>query len=178
MLARSQLRNFAKLPGIFLPRVLTSTLHKSQLLERHTVLPSVSRVKLISTPQFAPSYSTWVDTGDVTYEELTKLIKDKSSKDVVLVDVRERSEVQTGKIPTSINLPLKELPKALQLDENDFVAAYGFPKISKDNNIVVYCHAGVRSAMAKQIIEQLGYTHVRNYPGSWREYSEKSQGKQ
>ncbi|ORX90526.1 Rhodanese-like protein [Basidiobolus meristosporus CBS 931.73] len=163
----NKILNKVRLSGTALPRVSASF-----------TLSSVSRVKPLPSAAFVSNYSTWADSGDVTYEELTSLVKDKKAKGVVLVDVRERSEVQSGKIPTSINLPLKEIPKALQLDDSDFVAAYGFPKFSKDNNLVVYCHAGMRSAMAKQIMEQSGYVNVRNYPGSWREYFEKTQNKQ
>ncbi len=36
--------------------------------------------------------------------------------------------------------------------------------------VVVYCHVGSRSAFAAQILRQLGYD-VRNYPGSWHEWS-------
>ena len=37
--------------------------------------------------------------------------------------------------------------------------------VDKNKEIVVYCRSGNRSAMAKQILQQSGYTQVRNLLG-------------
>ncbi|WP_299336389.1 sulfurtransferase [uncultured Psychroserpens sp.] len=43
---------------------------------------------------------------------------------------------------------------------------------SKNDTIIVYCHSGVRSAHTTFILTQLlGYKNVRNYDGSWTEWS-------
>ncbi|MDH7445141.1 sulfurtransferase [Aquimarina sp. 2201CG14-23] len=45
-------------------------------------------------------------------------------------------------------------------------------KVSKDDLIVTYCHSGVRSAHTTFILtELLGYSNVKNYDGSWTEWS-------
>jgi len=44
--------------------------------------------------------------------------------------------------------------------------------LEKDQPIIVYCHSGVRSAHTIFVLSQLlGYQHVRNYDGSWTEWS-------
>lgn len=49
---------------------------------------------------------------------------------------------------------------------------YNRLELSKDDNIIVYCHSGVRSAHTTFVLTQLlGYTHVKNYDGSWTEWS-------
>jgi thiosulfate/3-mercaptopyruvate sulfurtransferase len=43
---------------------------------------------------------------------------------------------------------------------------------SKEDTIIVYCHSGVRSAHTTFVLTQLlGYENVKNYDGSWTEWS-------
>lgn len=43
---------------------------------------------------------------------------------------------------------------------------------NKDQEIITYCHTGVRSAHTTFVLtELLGYTNVKNYDGSWTEWS-------
>jgi thiosulfate/3-mercaptopyruvate sulfurtransferase len=45
--------------------------------------------------------------------------------------------------------------------------------LSPDKNTVVYCHSGVRSAMALFVLKNIaGMEHVSNYDGSWIEWSQ------
>ena len=49
---------------------------------------------------------------------------------------------------------------------------YSRLKITKDEPILVYCHSGVRSAHTTFVLTQLlGYENVKNYDGSWTEWS-------
>lgn len=49
---------------------------------------------------------------------------------------------------------------------------YGQMGVSKDHPIVTYCHTGVRSAHTTFVLTQLlGYKNVKNYDGSWSEWS-------
>ena len=43
---------------------------------------------------------------------------------------------------------------------------------NKDTQIIAYCHTGVRSAHTIFVLKELlGYSHVKNYDGSWTEWS-------
>ncbi|MBL4663813.1 MAG: hypothetical protein JKY22_09750 [Flavobacteriaceae bacterium] len=45
-------------------------------------------------------------------------------------------------------------------------------EVEKEQEIIVYCHSGVRSAHTTFVLTQLlGYKNVRNYDGSWTEWS-------
>jgi len=55
---------------------------------------------------------------------------------------------------------------------NELKALFGDLNSSKDTPIVAYCHSGVRSAHTTFVLtELLGYKHVKNYDGSWTEWS-------
>jgi sulfur-carrier protein adenylyltransferase/sulfurtransferase len=85
----------------------------------------------------------------------------EASAPVRIVDVREQSEWDGGHIPGAELIPLGTLAEA---------AAERLP--DKDEDIVVHCAAGVRSAVAAYQLQQLGYTKVRSMAGGfnlWRE---------
>ena len=68
----------------------------------------------------------------------------------VLVDVRTPAEYESGHIPTAVNIPV------------DVIGAKP-PVRTKDALIVVYCRSGNRSATARQILMDLGYTNVVDF---------------
>lgn len=83
------------------------------------------------------------------------------------IDVREPDEVMMGSIPASVNLPLSNLEKALDMDGSDFMRAYGFRKPAKSMPLIFFCKAGVRSSSAVSLAKGKGFNKVRNYPGSY-----------
>lgn len=76
----------------------------------------------------------------------------------LLFDVRSPEEYAGGHIEHSINLPVQDI--------RTHTAKY---TRSKDMEIVVYCLSGARSSRALGMLEQMGYTNVRNLGGisSW-----------
>ncbi|MEO8528691.1 MAG: ThiF family adenylyltransferase [Pseudolysinimonas sp.] len=70
----------------------------------------------------------------------------------ILLDVREQWENEIVEIPGSKLIPLGELPMR-------------FSELDEDAEIVVYCHHGVRSSRALNILVQRGYTNVRHLTG-------------
>lgn len=69
-----------------------------------------------------------------------------------LLDVREPHEFDIARIPGSVLIPLGELPG--RLGELDPAA-----------DIVVHCKAGGRSMKAARLLQNEGFTHVRNLKG-------------
>jgi rhodanese-related sulfurtransferase len=74
-----------------------------------------------------------------------------------------------GNIPSSVNVPLSNFEKALDMDDSDFLRAYGFRKPKKDQKMIFYCKAGVRAGSAAGLAKDKGWKNVRNYPGSYDE---------
>jgi rhodanese-related sulfurtransferase len=70
----------------------------------------------------------------------------------VLVDVREDWETKLCRLDNALHIPIEELEfRTEELDPAD--------------DIVVYCHHGVRSAAVADYLRQLGFTRVRNLSG-------------
>ncbi|KAH8310604.1 hypothetical protein KR044_002115 [Drosophila immigrans] len=106
-----------------------------------------------------------------TYEEV-KDIPNQSAK--YLVDVRNKAELEeTGVLPSSINIPLPDLEKALNLPDTDFVTKYGRPKPTTEAVVIFSCKAGGRAARAANLAKTLGFANAKAYPGSWTEWAQK-----
>lgn len=107
----------------------------------------------------------------VSYDEVKNL---PNQPNKILIDVREPDELKEfGQIPTSFNVPLGEVEKALQLSDEKFKALYGHPKPKQDDYVIFHCKLGKRSQTASETAARLGYTKVHNYVGSWKEWAEK-----
>lgn len=105
-----------------------------------------------------------------------QLLEKKKDNNVVLIDVREHSEInETGKLPDSIHIPLGELPAALgELSDDDFKKKYNASKPGKDTEVIFSCKAGGRSLKALRFALELGYSHAGNYKGGWLDWAEKT----
>jgi len=75
-----------------------------------------------------------------------------AEKQIVLVDVRTDDEAARGIIEGALHIPLHMIP--LKVDE-----------LSSDLPLVVYCHAGMRSAQAAAFLASKGREHVYNLQG-------------
>ncbi|CAB4252919.1 similar to Saccharomyces cerevisiae YOR286W RDL2 Protein with rhodanese activity [Maudiozyma barnettii] len=104
-----------------------------------------------------------------TFDQFKVLVQNPSSK-VVLVDVREPSELLDYKLPHTINIPYKTKPEALSLSRSQFKAEMGFEKPAEDKELVFFCAKGIRAAAAKDIASKNGYSTTAVYPGSMTEW--------
>ena len=71
----------------------------------------------------------------------------------VLIDVRNPAEYRAGHIIGAINIPLTELDRHLDV-------------IPTDQEVVLYCSTGYRSAMGVMALQLQGFTHVRGFAPS------------
>lgn len=71
---------------------------------------------------------------------------------VLLLDVREPWERELAVIEPSLHIPLNEVVQRTA-------------ELPRDLQIVVYCHAGTRSAMVASYLERHGFPAVANLSG-------------
>ncbi len=93
---------------------------------------------------------------DITVQDL-KARLDAGEK-INLIDVREPDEYAADNIGGTL-IPLGEL--AYRVDELEDL---------QNEEVIVHCRSGKRSAMAQQILEESGFTNVRNMIGGMLAY--------
>ena len=75
----------------------------------------------------------------------------------IIIDVRTEDEFESGKIPGALNIDIYK--------GQGFV--YQVEELDKSKNFYVYCAAGVRSANACGVMQQLGFENVFNLVGGF-----------
>ena len=83
----------------------------------------------------------------------TKPSTAETSNEPVVVDVRTPQEFAGGAYPGAINIPLDELQAR--------ISELG----SKSREITLYCASGARSAYGQRVLQQFGFTKVKNGGG-------------
>ena len=88
----------------------------------------------------------------ISQEEAKEMM---DTQDVIILDVREQDEYDSGHIPGAVLLPVNSI------DETR--AAQVIP--TKDTTVLVYCRSGNRSRTASARLAGLGYTQVYEFGG-------------
>ncbi|OBT47671.1 hypothetical protein VE00_02265 [Pseudogymnoascus sp. WSF 3629] len=106
-----------------------------------------------------------------SFEEVRTHAQNPTPASPIIIDVREPGELHTtGRIPTSVNLPLSSCPDAFFLPADEFEERFGFEKPREGKGVVFYCKAGVRSRAAAALAREGGWGPVGEFPGSWLEW--------
>ena len=71
---------------------------------------------------------------------------------LVLLDVRQDWETRLCRLENAVHIPIEEIEG--RTDE-----------LNPEDDIVVYCHQGVRSAAVAEYLRSLGFTRVQNLAG-------------
>jgi thiosulfate/3-mercaptopyruvate sulfurtransferase len=141
--------------------------------ENRAVTPQVSKL--------APA--TFTAQADPSKRADAAYVKASLGKNtVILCDVRTPNEYtgkevrakRSGAIPGAKNVDWTNNVTIGNTPQMKFAAdlqhLYTEAGITPDKEVITYCQSGVRSAQAYFTLRLLGYTHVRNYDGSWQEW--------
>src|SRR2546427_8933902 len=88
--------------------------------------------------------------NEITPQELKKRLDGNDRP--LLLDVRQDWETRLCRLADAVHIPIEEIE--LRSDE-----------LSADDEIVVYCHQGVRSAAVADYLRQLGFKNGKNLVG-------------
>ena len=88
----------------------------------------------------------------ISQEEAKEMM---DTQEVIILDVREQDEYDSGHIPGAVLLPVGTI------DEE--TAAEVIP--DKDSTVLVYCRSGNRSKTASSALAELGYTNIYEFGG-------------
>ncbi|MFZ5469910.1 MAG: molybdopterin-synthase adenylyltransferase MoeB [Myxococcota bacterium] len=93
---------------------------------------------------------------EVSVDEVKQWLDAK--RPVKLVDVREGEEYGAGRLPGAVSVPRGFLEMRIE------------DKARRDEEVVLYCAGGTRSALAAKTLQELGYTHVFSMAGGFNRW--------
>jgi rhodanese-related sulfurtransferase len=79
--------------------------------------------------------------------------------DALIVDIRERDEFARARIKDALNVPRGILESAAEWDYSETEPAL---VTARDRPVVLICRSGNRSALAAEVLAQVGFTDVRS----------------
>lgn len=96
----------------------------------------------------------------------------EKNPDTLILDVREPYEYDAMHIKGSINVPRGILETACEYDYEDTV-----PELveARDRDVVVVCRSGNRSIFATEVMQKMGYRHVKSLKTGLRGWSDYEQ---
>jgi thiosulfate/3-mercaptopyruvate sulfurtransferase len=135
----------------------------------------------VQTDPINPTATTFVPAAqDDVLAELPWIQARLEASDVLLLDTRTPNEYNQGHLPGASSwdwmngVPVEGWEAIRPIEElKTELAAIG---VTPDKEIVTYCRSGARAAHTFVLLRTLGYTRVRNYDGSWLEWSQRVLG--
>ncbi|PKQ62897.1 hypothetical protein BZG02_11180 [Labilibaculum filiforme] len=90
------------------------------------------------------------DKQDYTPLELVQEMEKR--KDLIMLDVREHSEIQICHLKDAMHVPMGQIP-------------YKLADLPKNKDLIVFCHMGVRSKHVINYLQKNGFSRVYNLAG-------------
>ena len=123
------------------------------------------------------------EADDTKIASAEYILENMDRSDIAIHDTRSEGEfygetiraARGGAIPNSIHLEWVEFMsnEGFVKPPEDLRLMLEEKKLTKDKEIVPLCQGGYRSAYAYLIYRLLGYSKVRNYIGSWKEWGDR-----
>ena len=107
----------------------------------------------------------------VTNLTVEQVAAELAKGDTVLIDLREPEErIQNGAIPGAMSAPRGMLEFYADPSSN-----YHRPEFDPTHRIILYCASGGRSALAADVLQQMGYSNVAHLDGGIKAWKEAQQ---
>jgi molybdopterin/thiamine biosynthesis adenylyltransferase/rhodanese-related sulfurtransferase len=87
---------------------------------------------------------------ELSPQELAECLQSNSPP--LVIDVREPHELVISRLPQAVNIPLEQLPAHM-------------PELNRDQEYVVMCRSGIRSAQALELLTKAGFRKVKSLRG-------------
>lgn len=114
---------------------------------------ALGAVALVAALNACSSHQSRSEPGAPS-RSVEQLAWDAIAEGAPVIDVRTDAEFQQGHLPSAVNIPHDQIASRLDALPSD-----------RNRTIVLYCRSGRRSGIAKQTLEELGFTNAINAGG-------------
>jgi len=139
----------------------------------------------VATEAAAPKAATFktVERRDVL-ATVDDVLHSLNRKEIAILDTRSRGEylgthvraARGGAVPGAIHIEWTDNLDATGKFKSDteLQAMYDKAGITRDKEVVSYCQGGYRAAHSYVALRLLGFSKIRNYIGSWKEWGDRA----
>ena len=138
----------------------------------------------LTTDLTAPVSSDWHGTPDPSKVADWKHVAGALGKPATaIVDTRSDAEYygeavrarRAGAIPGAVHLEWKKnlTPDGRYKPAHELRSMYEAARVSPESEVLTYCQGGYRAAHTYVALKIAGFTRVRNYTGSWKEWGDR-----
>lgn len=123
------------------------------------------------TPQ-PSTIATWRDVNEGLGKPETVILDTRTDDEYYGTIARAR---RAGAIPGAVHIEWKNnlTPAGEFKPASELRAMYESSGVTPEKDVITYCQGGYRAAHAYVALRLLGYPHVRNYTGSWKEWGDR-----
>ena len=131
-----------------------------------------------------PTPTSWVGTRNESILASWSDVRERLGRpDAVILDARSDDEycgsavraARGGAIPGAVHLEWTNnlAPSGAFKPADELRSMYDAAGVKPDSEVVTYCQGGYRAAHAYLALRLIGYPRLRNYVGSWKEWSDR-----
>ena len=136
----------------------------------------VTKTEYYLSDYLNPEIIASIEDVRLAFEIDSNILLDTRTEEEYSGEIKKNGAARAGAIESAVNL---DWSTAVDYDgdhrfrsANELREIYGELGINANSNVITYCHSGVRSAHTLFVLHQLlGYPYIRNYDGSWTEWS-------
>lgn len=152
--------NFAQMVGELVPDIMQPILSVANENKEYEAIIRLSRVGYDhSIGYLKGGFEAWKNEGkeiDTVHRINARQLEEKyEDEDMLLVDVRKKSEYDTEHFIGAVNIPLHQI--------NDHLA-----ELPKDKTFALHCAGGYRSMIAASILKQRGWNNFVEVAGGFK----------
>ena len=107
--------------------------------------------------------------GRIPEVDVVALGDEMAAADVLLVDVREPDEYRLGCLPGAVLIPRGIIEPAADLQ---FPMRHPELSQARSRRVVLYCGSGGRSALACDVLQEMGFENVASLAGGFAAWKE------
>jgi thiosulfate/3-mercaptopyruvate sulfurtransferase len=140
--------------------------------------------KPVTTDCVAPTPGSWHGTPDASKLATWRDVFAQLAKpETAIIDTRSDAEYfgeavrakRGGAVPGAVHIEWTNNlgPDGAFKSKDALREMYASQGVTPDKEVMTYCQGGYRAAHAYLALRILGYPHVRNYTGSWKEWGDR-----
>ena len=97
-----------------------------------------------------------IEHKNITVQKLKTKIDNEDN--FILLDVREKFELDIAKLPNAVHIPMREIPNR-------------YCELNANQEIIVFCKSGVRSSNVCQFLQSKSFKKAFNLKGGIKSWS-------